>query len=278
VIGDPLSCKFDPRSVVGTSTACGSITAQDAAVVAKIVAGARTTSGDFLWYGLQWGAPFAGDFPGTGLANTTTVNGTLVGAPFPLILEHMGTWLQQNPPVPSGTWDWTTTTYEQFDQLFQQSVEMYGAVIGTDNPDLHRFKAAGGKLLMWHGQADQLIFPQGSINYYKRLQREMGGKDDTAAFARLFLAPGVTHCGFGPGPQPETALGQLVQWVENRKPPDSLNGVVRDPSTGAVTATRPICMYPNVASYTGSGPTTEASSFTCRPSKADDQALLEVLT
>ena len=185
VIGDSLSCKFDPNSLIGTSTPCGTITAQDADVVKKIVAGARSTSGDFLWYGLQWGATFAGDFPGTGLANTTNVGGALVGAPFPLILEHLGTWVQQNPPVPAGTWDWTTTTYEKFDQLFQQSVEMYGNVIGTDNPDLSGFKKAGGKLMIWHGQADQLIFPQGSINYYTRVQKAMGGRDDTNDFARL---------------------------------------------------------------------------------------------
>jgi feruloyl esterase len=269
VIGDPLSCKFDPRSLVGTSTACGTITAQDAAVVAKIVAGARTTKGDFLWYGLTWGAPFAGDFPGTGLANTTSTGGSLVGAPFPLILEHMGTWVQQNPPIPAGTWDWTTTTYEQFDQLFRQSVQMFGAVMGTDNPNLSGFKKSGGKLIVWHGLADQLIFPQGSIDYYRRVQEQMG-RDDTNSFARLFLAPGVTHCGFGPGPQPESALSQLVQWVENRKAPDSLNGVARDPSTGDVTATRPICAYPNVATYKGTGPTTAASSFACRRARADD--------
>jgi feruloyl esterase len=182
----------------------------------------------------------------------------------------MGTWVQRTPPVPSGTWDWTTTTYQQFDQLFQQSVQMYGAVMGTDNPDLSGFKKAGGKLMIWHGLADQLVFPQGTINYYKHLQREMGGPENTNPFARLFLAPGVTHCGSGSGPQPETALSQLVRWVENRKAPDSLNGVVRDQSTGAVTATRQICMYPNVATYKGYGPTTDASSFTCRGSRFDD--------
>jgi hypothetical protein len=270
VIGDPLSCKFDPSSLVGTSTPCGPISAQDAAVVKKIVAGARTTSGDFLWYGLQWGAKFAGDGPGTGLANTTTVGGTLVGAPFPLVLEHLGTWVQQNPPVPAGTWDWTTTTYAQFDQLFRQSVKMYGKVIGTDNPDLSGFKKAGGKLIIWHGQADQLIFPQGSIDYYKRVQESMGGRHDTTEFARLFMAPGVGHCFGGPGPQPADPLSQLVDWVEKGKAPGSLNGVVTDPSTGAVTATRPICMYPNVAAYKGRGPTTAASSFECRRSRAED--------
>jgi len=268
VIGDPLACHFDPHSLVGTSTPCGTITAQDADVIAKIVAGPRTTSGNFLWYGLTWGAPFAGPVanPFSGLANTTTSVGKTIGAPFPLVLQYLGTWVQQNP-----TWDCTTTTYDQFDQLFQQSVEMYGNVMGTDNPDLSGFKKTGGKLIMWHGLADQLIFPQGTINYYNRVQRLMGGTDDTTDFARLFLAPGVTHCGlFAPGPVPEDPLGQVVQWVENGKAPASLNGVVLDPSTGAVTATRPICMYPNVAHYNGHGPTTEASNFSCRRSNGDE--------
>ena len=270
VIGDPLACNFDPDSLVGTSTPCGTITAKDAEVVRKIVAGPRTTSGDFLWYGLLWGSPFAGDSLGSGLANTTNTGGRLAGAPFQLVLEYLGTWVQQNPPVPEGTWDWTTTTYAQFDRLFQRSVSLFGSVMGTDNADLHGFKAAGGKLLIWQGFADQLIFPQGTINYYNHVQRLMGGSDNTKDFARLFLAPGVNHCGFGPGPQPQDQLDKLVSWVENGRAPNALNGVVRDPSTGAVTATRPICMYPNVAAYNRYGATTEASNFSCRRPSRDE--------
>jgi len=101
-----------------------------------------------------------------------------------------------------------------------------------------------------------------------RLQQALGGREDTTDIARLFFAPGVAHCAGGPGAQPDNPLNQLVDWVENGKAPSSLNGVVRDPSTGAVTATRPICMYPNVAVYEGHGPTTEASSFACRPSSS----------
>ena len=266
VIGDPFECHFDPHSLVGTSTPCGTITAQDADVVARIAAGPRTTSGGFLWYGLTWGAPFAGPVsnPFDGLANTTTSGNKTVGVPFPLVLQYLGTWVQRNPPVPQGTWDWTTTTYRRFDELFQQSVDMYGNVMGTDDPNLRAFKKSGGKLIMWHGLADQLIFPQGTINYYNRVQRFMGGTPEATDFARLFLAPGVTHCGlFAPGPVPADPLGQLVQWVENDKAPASLDGVIRD-SSGAVIATRPICEYPDIAHYDGQGATTSASSFSCR--------------
>jgi feruloyl esterase len=139
--------------------------------------------------------------------------------------------------------------------------------MGTDDPDLRAFKKSGGKLIIWHGLADQLIFPQGSINYYNRVERLIGGPGKTTDFARLFLAPGVTHCGlFAPGPVPADPLGQLVQWVESGKVPASLDGVVTDPSTGAVIATRPICVYPNIAHYTGQGATTDAANFECRHS------------
>lgn len=263
VIGDPLACNFDPSSLVGTSTPCGTITAQDAAVVAKIVEGPRTTSGDFLWYGLTWGASFSG------LANTVPPPNGTTPAPFPIALAHMGTWVQENPPVQlGGTWDWTTLTYDQYDQLFQQSVEMYSEVIGTDNPDLSAFEHAGGKLIIWHGLADQLIFPQGSINYYNRVEAAMGGKGKTKRFARLFLAPGVAHCAGGRGPQPDQPLNNLMDWVEHNRAPRELNGVVRD-SSGVVTQTRPICLYPFVATYKGHGDPMNASSFVCRPEDDD---------
>jgi feruloyl esterase len=241
VIGDPARCSFDPRTLVGTSTACGTITAQDAAIVAKILAGPRTTTGDFLWYGLTPGTTFA----------------ALAGpAPFPIALTHLGTWVRQNPG-----WDWRTVTYEQFEQLFVQSVEMFTDVIGTDNPDLRSFRRAGGKVLIWHGQADQLIFPQGTVDYYERVKDVTGGRVED--FARLFLAPGVAHCAGGAGPNPDNPLGALVDWVERGKAPRTLDGVLRDPA-GTVVATRPICVYPDVATYRGRGDVTTASSFTCR--------------
>ena len=94
----------------------------------------------------------------------------------------------------------------------------------------------------------------------------MGGSSRTEEFARLFLAPGVSHCAGGAGPQVDNPLAALVDWVERGKAPRVLNGVVRDAS-GAVTLTRPICLYPEVAAYRGHGDTTAAASFTCRRPK-----------
>lgn len=252
VIGDPLRCDFDPRTQVGKATPCGIITAKDAAVVAKILAGPRTTTGEFLWYGLTPGTSFAG------LARTVTTGDTTTGAPFPIALTHIGIWLLQNP-----SWDWTTANYEGYDQLFAQSVEEYTSVIGTDNPDLRAFERAGGKVVIWHGLADQLIFPQGTTNYFERVKELMGGSKRTEDFARLFLAPGVAHCAGGAGPSPDNPLKAVVDWVERGRAPRVLDGVKRDAS-GGVVQTRPICLYPEVAAYKGHGDVAAASSFVCR--------------
>jgi feruloyl esterase len=255
VIGDPSRCAFDPRTLIGTVTPCGTITAQDAAVVEQILAGPRSTTGEFLWYGLTPGTSFGG------LARTVTTGGTTIGAPFPIALTHIGIWLLQDR-----SWDWTTTTYERFDQLFVQSVEQYTSVIGTEDPDLRAFRRAGGKVVIWHGLVDQLIFPQGTVNYYERVKARMGGARRTEEFARLFLAPGVAHCAGGPGPQPDAPLNAVIDWVERGRAPRVLDGVVRD-AGGAVTQTRPICLYPEVAAYKGRGDVAAASSFACRRSR-----------
>jgi hypothetical protein len=251
VIDDPRGCSFDPMSMVGTETPCGTITATDAEVIRSIWQGARDTSGRFLWFGLEPGAPF------NGLANTVTApDGSTSGAPFPIATDWIRLFLLQTPE-----WDWRTATPEQFDQWFQHSVEQYTHVLGTDDPDLSDFRDAGGKLLLWHGWADQLIFPRQAIDYYERVERAMGGPQRTGEFARLFMAPGVAHCRGGPGPNEFDGLGPLVEWVEHGVAPDALVAAHR--TNGVVDRTRPLCMYPMVARWTGQGSTDEAANFSC---------------
>jgi Tannase and feruloyl esterase len=252
VIGNPLACRFDPASLVGTVTPCGEITARDAEVMARIWEGARRRNGEFLWYGLPQGAPFAG------LHDTEVVDGELVGQPFQYDLWWIGWWLLQDP-----SWDWRTITYEHYEQLFDQSVEMYTDVLGTENPDLRRFRDHGGKALVWHGSADWGIFPQGTIDYVERVAARMGGLRRTKRFLRLFLAPGVGHCGGGTGPEPTGQLEALVRWVERGVAPKTLDAVGRD-EAGAVTQTRPICRYPAVARYKGRGDPSRARSYRCK--------------
>jgi Tannase and feruloyl esterase len=132
--------------------------------------------------------------------------------------------------------------YDDFVEFFHQSVDEFNDVIGTSNPDLSRFREAGGKIVGWVGTYDQLIYPQGSIDYYQQVIAEQGGLQRTRQFFRFFVAPGVAHCGGGVGAAPADPLGALVDWVENNKPPQELMGVRRD-SSGSVVMTRPVCPY-----------------------------------
>jgi hypothetical protein len=252
IISDPGDCHWNADQLIGVNTPCGTITATDAAVMNKIWQGPVTTSGRPLWYGLERGASLAG------LAATTTTNGVTTPSPFPITVGWLGTWLQRNP-----NWDWTTLTYAQFDKLFVQSVREFSSTIATDDPDLGAFRDHGGKILIWHGLADQLIFPQGTIQYYQRVQRAMGGPARTDSFARLFLAPGAQHCGSAVGPAPADPLAAMVKWVEHGQAPHSILATVTDPATGAVTLSRPLCAYPLVARYTGQGSTSQAQNFIC---------------
>jgi len=147
--------------------------------------------------------------------------------------------------------------------LWDQSVEEFSAVIATDNPDLTGFRDRGGRLVMWHGQADPLIYPGGSIDYYNHVTERMGGASKTAEFLRLFLAPGVGHCGGGAGPPPTGQLTAVINWVENGKAPETLTAVRRD-QAGTIVRSRPLCQYPRVARYKGEGSTDDAANFACR--------------
>ncbi|MBV9944822.1 MAG: tannase/feruloyl esterase family alpha/beta hydrolase, partial [Solirubrobacterales bacterium] len=248
--------------LVGFATPCGTITPTDAAVVQKIWAGPTSTSGQKLWYGLEPGTSFAG------LAGTTTSSGGMTaGDPFPIAVAWLGTWVQHNP-----SWDWHTLTYSQFDQLFQQSQNEFSSTIATDNPDLGEFRDHGGKIIIWHGLADQLIFPQGTINYYQRMQEAMGGPRSTATFARLFLAPGAQHCASATGPAPGTPyqypapampLQDVVNWVEHGQAPLSILAEKVDPQTNFVTESRILCAYPLTAVYDGHGNPNVSTSYRC---------------
>jgi hypothetical protein len=251
IIDDPARCTYDPKALVGTPAGdCGIFTDADAAIVRQIWEGPRRTDGSFLWYGLTRGADFSGV---SGTAGTPPVS-----RPSNITLEWWRFFLAKNPQ-----WDWTTVSRAAYEQFWDQSVEEFGAVIGTDNPDLSAFRDRGGRIVMWHGQADPLIYPGGSIDYVKRVQQQMGGAAKTADFLRLFLAPGVGHCGGGAGPAPAGQFEAVVKWVEERKAPETLDAVRRD-QAGTVVRSRPLCQYPLVARYKGNGSTDEAASFECK--------------
>ncbi len=250
VIEDPGRCKYDPKALIGTSAGeCGSFTQADADIIQKMWEGPRRQDGSFLWYGQSRGAD---------LNALAASRGTpLKPQAFAFTVDWLKYWITENPQF-----DWSTMTPAAYERYWDQSLEEYGIVIGTDNPDLSAFRDRGGKAIVWHGWADQLISAEATIDYYKRVLQQTGGAEKTAQFLRFFLAPGVAHCGGGAGPAPFGQLDALLSWVEDGKAPATLTAVRRD-QAGTITRSRPLCQYPQVAKYKGSGSTDDAANFVC---------------
>jgi len=154
-------------------------------------------------------------------------------------------------------WDWKTFNFDT-DTARTDKLE-YG--MNATDPNLKEFVGHGGKLLLYHGWSDPLISPQNSINYYRSVEDTMGGPARTAGFARLFLVPGMGHCGGGEGPNSFDMVGAIEQWVEKSKAPEQI--VASHLTGGAVDRTRPLCPYPLAAVWKGSASTDSASSFVC---------------
>ena len=128
----------------------------------------------------------------------------------------------------------------------------------------------GGKLIQWHGLADELIFPEASINYYSRVLSQMGGLANVQPFYRLFMVPGIGHstpngtsnpAANPPLPGPQQLYGVLTDWVEKGLAPNSI--VLNSPSSTPVAKSQPICAYPTKATYSGSGDPNVAASYSC---------------
>jgi feruloyl esterase len=120
----------------------------------------------------------------------------------------------------------------------------------------------GGKLIQYHGWSDPQISPFNSTQYYTRVLDKVGGAAAIRNAYRLFMAPGMGHCGGGEGPNAFDMVNALEQWVEHGKAPDSI--IASHSTNGVVDRTRPLCPYPEVAVYKGTGSTDEAANFTCK--------------
>lgn len=248
IIDNPQDCAWDPGQLIGTTVICDgqplTITPAVADVVRKIWAGPVSPTGRALWYGPNKGASFSY------LASA--------GTPFVVADQWVKFFVEHHP-----LFDTKTVTYEQFAQIFRESQRSYNEIIGTDDPDLSGFAASGGKLLTWQGQADQLVPTQGTVDYRERVEQAMGGTKRVDQFYRLFLLPGVEHCGGGSGLQAADPLGALVNWVEKGQAPRTL--AVSGPDANGKTAHRDICSYPQQTRFAGHGDVAAASSYRCVP-------------
>ena len=155
-------------------------------------------------------------------------------------------------------------------------METTDAIFGAANdPDLRKFKAAGGKMILYQGWADQSDPPMDAIDYYETTEKTMGGRAPTQEFFRMFMVPGMHHCSGGAGPFAIDYLTYLEAWVEQGRAPDKMIGAhvtgtnwlqsfrLRFPLNPAtpISFTRPIYPYPLSAKYKGSGNPDDAANF-----------------
>lgn len=250
IIDDPRACKFDTNTLVCTNNGneAGCLSQAQADAVNRIHDGAKTLDGLRLEPAIasEWGSEL--DWT---LYMPAAQGGSAQGENF------VTSWLLKdfiNAPYANAATK-TPRTLNDLDFTTQgfmstvQSQTLYGAT----NPDLRPFANAGGKLILWHGWADQHISPQGTIQYWETMSKLTRTPD---AFARFYLFPGMGHCGGGLGPNTFDLLTPLMSWVETASAPYAL--VANNSSTNV---SRPVYPYPQVARYSGSGSTSVAASF-----------------
>ena len=241
VLDDPRSCRFDPEVVVckaGDAPDC--LTAPQVAAARKIYAPVTGPRGEIVFPGFP---------PGSELAWGQAAGGP---GPFRIPDSYYKHVIFENP-------DWSFRTID-FDREVTRADSTVGPILNAIDPNLKPFVNRMGKLLLYHGWNDQLITAQNTIDYYESVRRTVGARD-TGSAVRLFMAPGMNHCGTGAGPNYADWLTALERWVEQGQAPTAI--VATRSTNGKVERTRPLCPYPQVARYKGTGSTDEAANFVC---------------
>jgi feruloyl esterase len=247
---DPRNCHWDPAALQctgGAADAATCLTATQVAAMREFYEGPiNPRTGNRIYAGRTRGSESNSGYP----------------AELPLLATNSGSsvyWVFGN--------DYDFLTFD-FDHDMDTLDDALAARLNANTADLEEFKSHGGKLLLFHGFADPVIPSLNTAAYYERLiasqtrnGRQNEGLHRTQEFARLFLLPGVGHCGGGAGPDTFDGLDPLVQWVEHGIAPDRI--VASKVVNGVTTFTRPICPYPALPLYRGVGDTTKADSFAC---------------
>jgi pimeloyl-ACP methyl ester carboxylesterase len=253
IINDPRKCRYDPSTMICTNAVAKDgdsrdvcLSHQEALAIRKIWEGPKSVStGERVWFGLEKGASFK------------LLTGDDWLGDYPHGVAHFQ-WIRQTPDF-----SWRMLTEADYERDLRISQERFGEVIATDQADLSGFRSRGGKVLIIHGERDEIISPRGTLNYFQRVLTANGGEKEVGKFARLFMIPGAGHICSGDDQQPFPAdpFGSLVDWVEKGNTPDQLAGSQKLPN--GQLRTRPLCAYPKTAKWSGKGSPDDSANFGC---------------
>ena len=259
IIDDPRRCHFDPTTLLCKGAGAesdGCLTPPQVSALKRIYLETRTTRGEQI---------YPGNFPGgetgpSGWSPLFTGNAFREGLPSIFAKQGSAYMVFQNP-----AWDYPTF---KLDRDVKIADDTMGHVLNSSDPNLKAFNNRGGKLILFHGWSDPSLPPSNTVDYYESVAAKMG-REDSESFTRLFMVPGMQHCGDGPGPNSFglQMTSALERWVEQGVAPDKIIATKYktddNPSSGVVR-TRPLCPYPQVARYKGSGSIDDAANFACR--------------
>ena len=267
LVADPRACTFDPAALTckeGDASSC--LMPKQVAALRAIYDGARYPDGRQI---------FPGRMPGVERGWNGFTTGPAAGGS---VLYNYGTGYMKYFVFGDPQWDYHSWDFAR-DMAKVDADRQNRSVMDTMNPDLKRFRDRGGKLILYHGWGDDAISPLNTINYFKMVvDKTTGGPkaadasaledakfqqaaQKTGDFMRLFMVPGMNHCGGGPGPNTFDAVTALSNWVEKKQAPDTLAGAHL--TNGTPDLTRPLCPYPQVVRYSGRGDVKDAANFTC---------------
>jgi hypothetical protein len=264
-ITDPLSCRFDPGALACPGAADDTcLTSSEVATARAFYSGPTGRDGRPVFFGWPIGSEAPGRF-GWSFLETAANGGPQFGGLFKWVF--------------GSNWDWRSFSFDR--DMATVDAKLDASVNDATRGDLRAFAAAGGRIIIYHGLADSLVPPAQTVAFYNRQARALGGMEKLQRNARLFMVPGMMHCGGGAGPDvfnsaqgglpsppandsSDDIFAALIAWTQEKRAPQKVVATkfVAD-KPGTIDLQRPLCPFPQVARYMGKESTALATNFVC---------------